>query len=127
MIHNRCNGDRRIALLAILVVLGVSCSPAPPPKPRLIVLYAKCTVNKDLLAPYADGIDFTPNFARFGHEAAVFTSHQTEAVQLHRAYQDANLESSLMMIPETGHRDLSTKDPKLRARVEQFLAQHMRP
>jgi dipeptidyl aminopeptidase/acylaminoacyl peptidase len=50
-----------------------------------------------------------------------------QAVQLHRAYQDANLESSLMMIPETGHTDLSTKDPKLRARVEQFLAQHMRP
>jgi hypothetical protein len=79
MIRDRCEGDHRIALLAILVALGVACNPAPPPKPRLIVLYATCTVNKDFLAPYSDGIDFTPNFARFGHEAAVFTSHQTEA------------------------------------------------
>jgi len=50
-----------------------------------------------------------------------------QAVQLHRAYQEAGLESSLMMIPDKGHTNLSTKDPKLRARVEEFLAQHMRP
>jgi arylsulfatase A-like enzyme len=77
--RDRCDGARRIALLAILGVLGVACKAAPPPKPRLIVLYATCTVNKGFLAPYADGIDFTPNFARFGHKAAVFTNHQTEA------------------------------------------------
>jgi acetyl esterase/lipase len=50
-----------------------------------------------------------------------------QAVQLQRAYQEAGLDSSLMMIPETGHMDLSTRDPALRARVEEFLAQHMRP
>lgn len=50
-----------------------------------------------------------------------------QSVALHRAYAEAGLESSLMMIPETGHMDLSTRDPKLRARVEGFLARHMRP
>jgi acetyl esterase/lipase len=50
-----------------------------------------------------------------------------QAVQLHRAYQAAKLESSIKMIPGTKHTDLSTRNPELRARVEQFLARHLKP
>jgi acetyl esterase/lipase len=48
-----------------------------------------------------------------------------QSVQLQRAYEAAGLESSLIMIPNVGHMNLSTRDPKLRERVERFLARHM--
>jgi acetyl esterase/lipase len=51
----------------------------------------------------------------------------TQSAELHRAYRRAKLESQLVMIPGVKHEDLSTRDPKLRAQVEQFLARHMKP
>ncbi len=53
----------------------------PPPTPRLVLLYAPCTVSKRHLAPYADGIDYTPNLARFGAEAVRFERQITETGQ----------------------------------------------
>jgi hypothetical protein len=65
----------RLCAIAMLAAFGVACEAAPPP--RLIVLYATCTVNKDFLAPYGDGVEFTPNLGRFADEAAVFSNHRT--------------------------------------------------
>ena len=76
MIHGRFGKACGIALLAIFLC---ACNAEPPPAPRLVVLYATCTVNKDFLSPYNEEVGFTPNFARFGRDAAVFSSHRTEA------------------------------------------------
>jgi len=61
------------------VALLGGCRSESPLGPRLVILYATCTVNKDFLAPYNEDIGFTPHLARFGREAAVLTAHQTEA------------------------------------------------
>jgi arylsulfatase A-like enzyme len=48
-------------------------------RPRLVVLYAPCTVNKFYTSPYAPEVTYTPNLARFARDAAVFGKHQSEA------------------------------------------------
>jgi arylsulfatase A-like enzyme len=50
-----------------------------PARPRLVVLYSVCTVNKHYLQPYAQEVTFTPSLARFGAESAVLSSHRTES------------------------------------------------
>ncbi len=69
-------------LLALLLCLGgcVGCAPEPP-RPRLVLLYATCTLNADFLSPYNAAIDFTPNLKRFADEGVVFERHNTEAGQ----------------------------------------------
>lgn len=65
-----------------VALLGLAaCSPAVDERPRLVVLYASCTVNKDYLAPYEPSVTFTPNLARFASDAVVFERHQTETGQ----------------------------------------------
>jgi len=63
----------------VLAACLCACRAGSPEPPRLVVLYATCTVNKDYLSPYNEEVVFTPNFARFGRGAAVLTSHQTES------------------------------------------------
>lgn len=46
--------------------------------PRLVLLYATCSLNKDYLAPYKSGIEYTPNFADFADQSVVFLKHRTE-------------------------------------------------
>lgn len=46
--------------------------------PRLVVLYAPCTVSAKFLDPYG-AAGLTPHIARFAKDAAVFTAHRTEA------------------------------------------------
>ena len=73
---------RAPASLAVALLFVVGCSspsdPGPEP-PRLVVLVATCSLNKDLLGPYDPEVSFTPNFDRFAREAAVLTSHHTES------------------------------------------------
>ena len=79
---------RIIALRTILSLVCISlvgCSKiiqivtrAPNP-PRLVVLYATCTVNKNYLSPYNPNIIFTPHIERFSQQSHVFTKHRTEA------------------------------------------------
>jgi len=69
----------RICGFALLAACLYSCRADQPEPPRLVVLYATCTVNKDYLSPYNEEVVFTPNLADFGREAAVFLSHQTES------------------------------------------------
>jgi arylsulfatase A-like enzyme len=49
--------------------------------PRLIILYATCTVNKFYLQPYNSLIGYTPALSKFAAESAVFNKHQTESGQ----------------------------------------------
>jgi arylsulfatase A-like enzyme len=49
------------------------------PQPRLVLLFATCTVNRNYLSPYNPNISFTPHLDKFSQDAKVFTKHQTEA------------------------------------------------
>jgi arylsulfatase A-like enzyme len=49
------------------------------PQPRLVLLFATCSVSQSYLSPYNKAADYTPNIARFAAESSVFTRHQTEA------------------------------------------------
>ena len=46
--------NRVVPLLAGLAILCATCAPQidAPPAPRLVLLYATCTVNKNYLEPY---------------------------------------------------------------------------
>jgi arylsulfatase A-like enzyme len=44
-----------------------------------VILYAPCTVNKNLLSPYDASLPFTPNLADFARRAVTFAAHRTEA------------------------------------------------
>ena len=54
--------------------------------PRLVLLYAPCTVNKHYLSPYAPSVGYTPHLQAFAEESTVFRRHQTEAGQSGIAY-----------------------------------------
>ena len=59
-----------------------SGSAGPPPKPgqpRLVILYAPCSVSKQYLSPYNDEVRYTPQLQAFADDAVVFTKHRTEA------------------------------------------------
>jgi len=74
---------------ALLCSLLTACGTEPPPSdlgPRLVVLFAPCTVNRGLLAPYDEAIRFTPNLDAFAAESLVFDRHVTESGQSGIAY-----------------------------------------
>jgi arylsulfatase A-like enzyme len=92
-----------LVLLAFSLVLGASCSEnmpakeeapaaeradagAAPTAPRLVVVYATCSLNKSYLSPYRADVDYTPNLARFAERALTFERHHTEAGQSGTAY-----------------------------------------
>jgi arylsulfatase A-like enzyme len=49
--------------------------------PRLVLLYAPCSVNANFLSVYNPEVDFTPNLDRFARKSMVFDRHHTEAGQ----------------------------------------------
>jgi arylsulfatase A-like enzyme len=73
---------RATALLGSLL-LGTlpSCADREPEPsaPRLVILYAPCTLSKSFLTPYAPEIGLTPNLARFAEDSVVFHRHTTES------------------------------------------------
>lgn len=73
---------RRLSLLGLALAFS-ACGPEPeePTPPRLVVLYAPCTLNKWFLQPYDPSVDYTPRLAAFGHESLGFQRHQTESGQ----------------------------------------------
>lgn len=73
------------AALAAAVLASGGCRREPRP-PRLVLLYAPCTLNRDALAPYGAGVRYTPNLAAFARESVVFLRHQTETDQSGPAY-----------------------------------------
>jgi len=72
-----------LALLASAGLAAIACdrwsaSETPRP-PRLVVLYATCTLAKGQLSPYVPGADWTPRLEAFSRRAVVFARHQTES------------------------------------------------
>ncbi len=67
-------------LLAVFGVFAACTSAAPDPvPPRLVILYAPCTLAKTFLTPYGAEPWLTPNLARFADNAVTFENHRTEA------------------------------------------------
>ena len=111
--------EKRLSLFMAtgIALILASCSRlAESPAPRLVILYATCTVNKDYLSPYKPSIQYTPNLKRFADHATVFTRHHTEAGQSgisfasiltgsqadhHQVYRHpTKLPEDLLLIPE---------------------------
>jgi len=71
---------RLLALVAALCAGACGAHPELPERPRLVVLYATCSLNRAYLEPYGAARP-TPAFARFADEGLVFDRHHTEAGQ----------------------------------------------
>jgi arylsulfatase A-like enzyme len=78
-------GSALVALLA-LTFLGCRAPDATQRRPRLVVLYAACSLARDHLSPYDPSRRFTPNLRRFAERGLVFRRHMTEAEQSGIAY-----------------------------------------
>lgn len=65
---------------------AATASSPEPAAPRLVLLYAPCTVNASHLSPYAPDVFYTPSLDAFAKEAAVFERHQSESDQSGTAY-----------------------------------------
>ena len=70
-------------LLVVLLATGAWWMLSRPfdEQPRLVLLYAPCTVNRDFLSPYDPDVRYTPSLQKFADQAVVFTKHVTEAGQ----------------------------------------------
>jgi len=69
-------------ILATLAAGTLACGTSPElVTPRLVLLYATCTVNKHMLSPYDPEVVYTPNLGVFAERSVVFERHQTEAGQ----------------------------------------------
>lgn len=88
--HRARAASRRLAGIIAVVACAASgngCEGDPVPRdPRLVVLYATCSLNKDHLSPYDPARNSTPNIERFSRESAVLARHHTEAGQSGVAY-----------------------------------------
>jgi arylsulfatase A-like enzyme len=73
----------RCALAVLLAQLALpACGGRDAPqRPRLVVLYAACTLAREQLSPYEPARRFTPNLQRFAEGGRVFRRHVTEAEQ----------------------------------------------
>jgi len=74
--------DTRLAALAAIALITLSCGPSAEitdNSPRLVLLYATCSVNKNQLGPYNGEAVWTPHLNEFAEESLVFKRHRTEA------------------------------------------------
>jgi len=69
-----------MALVGAVLLGGCQRGVPRPPRPRLVVLYTTCSLNRGFLEPYGSKRP-TPAFARFAADGLVFDRHQTEAGQ----------------------------------------------
>lgn len=79
-------GLRGLALALVLGLtsgLGACGGGATPSGPRLVILYATCSLNRDMLGAYDPELDprVTPNLDAFAKESVVFRRHTAEAGQ----------------------------------------------
>ena len=71
-----------LALIAMFIgQLACSHSALKPPAPRLVLVYATCSLNKNYLAAYDPRIIYTPHIRAFAQRARIFSRHQTEEGQ----------------------------------------------
>lgn len=81
LMRRRPTHGRGLLLLAatIAVASPVRAGTGTVASPRLVVLFAPCTVTTRTLSPYVPGVPYTPHLARFAAQGVVFERHQTEA------------------------------------------------
>lgn len=79
---------RACAALLVTLVTASGCgrSESEPPSPRLVLLFATCSVSRHHLGPYNPAVRYTPQLSAFAREGTVFQRHQTEAGQSGVAY-----------------------------------------
>jgi arylsulfatase A-like enzyme len=75
-----------LAGAALLALVAAACGPPPPRGPRLVLLYATCTLNRSFLEPYDSRVAYTPNLAAFARSGVVFERHHSETDQSGPAY-----------------------------------------
>jgi arylsulfatase A-like enzyme len=83
---SRCEDRARrfLGVFAVAVLLG--CQAKNAPEPRLVLLYATCSLNRHLLQPYDPDVTYTPHLERLGRMSVVFKAHHTEAGQSGTSY-----------------------------------------
>jgi arylsulfatase A-like enzyme len=75
------------AIAALLLAGAAVVALRPPPGgPRLVLLYATCTVNRNYIFPYNPKVAYTPNLAAFTARGLVFDADHTEEGQSGIAY-----------------------------------------
>ena len=74
-------GKFLLSLLCSMPATAACAAREEPSGPRLVVLYAACTVNRDFLSPYAPAVRYTPNIQAFADGSLVFRPHVGEAGQ----------------------------------------------
>src|SRR5262245_17996968 len=76
------------ALLLSLFFLPAACGRGPggSAKPRLVVLYAPCSLRCGSLEPYDSSIPFTPSLVAFAKDSVVYEKHDTEKPESGIAY-----------------------------------------
>lgn len=75
-----------LLVLALALAIGCGEGPGPGHSPRLVLLYATCSLNKDFLSPYDPAVRYTPSLEHFGRDAIIFDRHQTESGQSGTAF-----------------------------------------
>lgn len=76
-----------ILLLVLAFVLAACSEPSRAPvSPRLVILYATCSLSRSHLAPYSGGVRYTPALERFATESVTFERHRTESGQSGTAF-----------------------------------------
>lgn len=74
-------GYRLAAIVAVSLCIW-ACSRAPDdPHPRLVLVYATCTLNRSYLEPYNRSVSFTPHLSEFARQSVVFRRHESESGQ----------------------------------------------
>lgn len=64
---------------AVLAFAAMACGRAAEhARPRFVLLYATCSLNRDFLAPYDPRVTYTPNLAALAREGLVFEEHHAE-------------------------------------------------
>jgi len=117
MLHRLAARLALALLLAPGALLGCPEAPDPGPRlaagpaPRLVLVYAPCTVSKRFLSPYAPEIPFTPALDAFARESLVFERHQSEAALSGIAY------ASILTGRHAPEHGVHTHPRRLRAQV----------
>jgi acetyl esterase/lipase len=127
---NLAESSRVQAVVSISGLSDLETSYASHPDPRVALLIGGTPAEQPERSLSASplhfvGSDASPLLLIHGEKDPIVDPQQ--AVQLHRAYQNAKLDSWLEMIPGTGHMDLSLRDARIRALIEKFLTRHLKP
>ena len=77
---------RGLAFLCALSIAGCGGAPSELRPPRLVLLYATCSLGRASISPYGEGLPYTPHLEAFAAESLVFDRHHTESGQSGVAY-----------------------------------------